>query len=34
MYIPFDTALGVHPEFDGYKGQTIKQADVVLLGTC
>jgi trehalose/maltose hydrolase-like predicted phosphorylase len=34
MYIPFDTTLGIHPEFDGYKGQTIKQADVVLLGSC
>ena len=30
--IPFDNELQIHPEFDGYKGQTIKQADVVLLG--
>jgi len=32
MYIPFDPIKGIHPEYDGYKGQTIKQADVVLLG--
>jgi len=31
MYIPFDNATQTHPEFDGYHGQTIKQADVVLL---
>lgn len=30
--IPYDPVLNIHPEFDGYKGQTIKQADVVLLG--
>eukprot|EP01114_Cavostelium_apophysatum_P022690 TRINITY_DN8295_c0_g1_i1.p1 TRINITY_DN8295_c0_g1~~TRINITY_DN8295_c0_g1_i1.p1 ORF type:complete len:699 (+),score=116.92 TRINITY_DN8295_c0_g1_i1:246-2342(+) len=30
--IPFDSVAQIHPEFDGYKGQTIKQADVVLLG--
>eukprot|EP00823_Brevimastigomonas_motovehiculus_P004961 TRINITY_DN3407_c0_g1_i1.p1 TRINITY_DN3407_c0_g1~~TRINITY_DN3407_c0_g1_i1.p1 ORF type:complete len:240 (-),score=48.44 TRINITY_DN3407_c0_g1_i1:62-781(-) len=32
MYIPFDSVNQRHPEFDGYKGQTIKQADVILLG--
>jgi hypothetical protein len=31
MYIPFDASLGIHPEYDGYAGGTIKQADVVLL---
>lgn len=30
--IPFDSALGIHPEYDGYSGGQIKQADVVLLG--
>jgi len=30
--IPFDSQKQIHPEFDGYNGQTIKQADVVLLG--
>eukprot|EP01113_Clastostelium_recurvatum_P039091 TRINITY_DN5929_c0_g1_i2.p1 TRINITY_DN5929_c0_g1~~TRINITY_DN5929_c0_g1_i2.p1 ORF type:complete len:711 (+),score=173.12 TRINITY_DN5929_c0_g1_i2:162-2135(+) len=32
MIIPFDTKQQIHPEFEGYHGQTIKQADVVLLG--
>eukprot|EP01114_Cavostelium_apophysatum_P014228 TRINITY_DN3638_c0_g1_i2.p1 TRINITY_DN3638_c0_g1~~TRINITY_DN3638_c0_g1_i2.p1 ORF type:complete len:663 (+),score=121.13 TRINITY_DN3638_c0_g1_i2:160-2148(+) len=30
--IPFDNATQIHLEYDGYDGQTIKQADVVLLG--
>ena len=30
--IPFDAVNQRHPEYDGYAGQTIKQADVVLLG--
>ncbi|EGG14804.1 acid trehalase-like protein 1 [Cavenderia fasciculata] len=30
--IPFDSVNQRHPEYDGYKGQTIKQADVILLG--
>lgn len=30
---PYDEELNYHPEFDGYVvGETIKQADVVLLG--
>lgn len=28
----FDEKLGIHPEYQGYHGQKIKQADVVLLG--
>lgn len=28
---PFDEALGIHPEYDGYDGRKIKQADVVLM---
>eukprot|EP01122_Echinamoeba_exundans_P016203 TRINITY_DN813_c0_g1_i5.p1 TRINITY_DN813_c0_g1~~TRINITY_DN813_c0_g1_i5.p1 ORF type:complete len:666 (+),score=37.76 TRINITY_DN813_c0_g1_i5:1105-3102(+) len=32
MYIPFDSSRGIHPEYDGYTGGKIKQADVVLLG--
>jgi hypothetical protein len=33
MKIPFDAERNYHPEFDGYQpGETIKQADVVLLG--
>eukprot|EP01119_Soliformovum_irregulare_P008598 TRINITY_DN21702_c0_g1_i1.p1 TRINITY_DN21702_c0_g1~~TRINITY_DN21702_c0_g1_i1.p1 ORF type:complete len:726 (+),score=154.23 TRINITY_DN21702_c0_g1_i1:209-2179(+) len=32
LKIPFDDKLQVHPEFDGYHGQLIKQADVILLG--
>ncbi|MFY0573237.1 carbohydrate-binding protein [Cystobacter fuscus] len=31
IVVPFDSALGIHPEYDGYRGQTIKQADVVML---
>ncbi|MPY48762.1 glycosyl hydrolase family 65 protein [Streptomyces acidicola] len=31
IVVPFDEALGIHPEFTGYEGQTIKQADVVML---
>src|SRR3954453_57333 len=29
--MPFDDALGIHPEYAGYDGGTIKQADVTLL---
>lgn len=29
--IPFDAANQRHPEYDGYRGETIKQADVVLM---
>ncbi|KAH3765729.1 protein-glucosylgalactosylhydroxylysine glucosidase [Pelomyxa schiedti] len=32
LNILFDEASQLHPEYDGYAGQTIKQADVVLLG--
>ncbi|XP_044538028.1 protein-glucosylgalactosylhydroxylysine glucosidase [Gracilinanus agilis] len=33
MKVPFDRERKYHPEFDGYEpGQTVKQADVVLLG--
>ncbi|XP_056657000.1 protein-glucosylgalactosylhydroxylysine glucosidase [Monodelphis domestica] len=33
MKVPFDAERNYHPEFDGYEpGQTVKQADVVLLG--
>jgi trehalose/maltose hydrolase-like predicted phosphorylase len=31
LRIPYDAEAGVHPEFDGYRGETIKQADVTLL---
>ena len=31
LKIPVDPALNIHPEFDGYAGQTVKQADVTLL---
>ncbi|MEU1417283.1 glycosyl hydrolase family 65 protein [Streptomyces sp. NPDC005731] len=31
IVVPFDEVRGVHPEFDGYAGRTIKQADVVML---
>jgi trehalose/maltose hydrolase-like predicted phosphorylase len=31
LKIPVDKALNIHPEFDGYNGQTVKQADVTLL---
>jgi trehalose/maltose hydrolase-like predicted phosphorylase len=29
--IPYDSARGIHPEFDGYVGDQVKQADVVML---
>jgi trehalose/maltose hydrolase-like predicted phosphorylase len=32
LKLPFSPSLGVHLEYDGYNGQKIKQADVVLLG--
>lgn len=31
LKIPVDTAANIHPEYDGYSGQQIKQADVTLL---
>ena len=31
LVVPFDPALGFHPEFDGYGGQLVKQADVTLV---
>ncbi|MEU2655773.1 glycosyl hydrolase family 65 protein [Streptomyces sp. NPDC007325] len=31
LVVPFDEELGVHPEYRGYQGQRIKQADVVML---
>jgi trehalose/maltose hydrolase-like predicted phosphorylase len=31
MYVPFDASQGIHPEFDSYSGDAIKQADVVML---
>lgn len=31
LVVPIDPALGIHPEFAGYKGQLVKQADVTLL---
>jgi trehalose/maltose hydrolase-like predicted phosphorylase len=31
LRVPFDAATAVHPEFAGYKGDTVKQADVTLL---
>lgn len=31
LKIPVDTTANIHPEFDGYSGQTVKQADVTLL---
>jgi trehalose/maltose hydrolase-like predicted phosphorylase len=31
LRVPFDPTTGVHPEFDGYRGETIKQADVVMM---
>jgi trehalose/maltose hydrolase-like predicted phosphorylase len=31
LRIPFDEAPGIHPEFAGYQGDTVKQADVTLL---
>jgi trehalose/maltose hydrolase-like predicted phosphorylase len=32
LRVPFDAERGLHPEFAGYRGEAIKQADVVLLG--
>eukprot|EP00762_Andalucia_godoyi_P004226 ANDGO_05456.mRNA.1 Acid trehalase-like protein 1 len=32
MFVPYDSVNDRHPEFAGYSGQTVKQADVVLLG--
>jgi len=31
LVVPFDSARGIHPEFAGYKGQLVKQADVTLM---
>ncbi|MBM9503472.1 ricin-type beta-trefoil lectin domain protein [Actinacidiphila acididurans] len=31
LKIPVDTTAGIHPEFQGYSGQQVKQADVTLL---
>lgn len=31
LVILFDQQLGIHPEYSGYPGNTVKQADVVLL---
>jgi hypothetical protein len=31
LVVPFDSSLGIHPEFDGYGGQLVKQADVTLM---
>ncbi|MGH6656680.1 MAG: ricin-type beta-trefoil lectin domain protein, partial [Actinocrinis sp.] len=31
LKIPVDAADNIHPEYDGYAGQTVKQADVTLL---
>jgi trehalose/maltose hydrolase-like predicted phosphorylase len=31
VYVPFDPALGIHPEYDGYDGRAIKQADTIML---
>jgi trehalose/maltose hydrolase-like predicted phosphorylase len=31
LKIPVDTKTGIHPEFEGYNGQTVKQANVTLL---
>ncbi|GAB1601264.1 protein-glucosylgalactosylhydroxylysine glucosidase-like, partial [Argonauta hians] len=33
IVLPFDSKLKYHPEYDGYiQGETVKQADVILLG--
>lgn len=32
MYVPFDATNNYHPEYDGYRGNEVKQADVILLG--
>lgn len=29
--VPYDAVNGIHPEYDGYDGATVKQADVTLL---
>lgn len=31
LVVPFDSTLGIHPEYDGYRGGGIKQADTVML---
>jgi trehalose/maltose hydrolase-like predicted phosphorylase len=31
LVVPFDRAQGIHPEFEGYGGQLVKQADVTLI---
>jgi len=31
LRVPFDRDLGIHLQYDGYDGETIKQADVVML---
>ncbi|WP_165400192.1 carbohydrate-binding protein [Motilibacter rhizosphaerae] len=31
IVVPYDRSLGIHPEYAGYSGQTIKQADAVML---
>ncbi len=31
LVVPVDSTLGIHPEFDGYQGELVKQADVTLL---
>jgi trehalose/maltose hydrolase-like predicted phosphorylase len=31
LKVPVDTTANIHPEFDSYSGQTVKQADVTLL---
>jgi trehalose/maltose hydrolase-like predicted phosphorylase len=31
LVVPFDAERGIHPEYEGYDGRTIKQADVVLM---
>lgn len=31
LVVPFDRARGIHPEFAGYRGQLVKQADVTLI---
>jgi trehalose/maltose hydrolase-like predicted phosphorylase len=31
LVVPFDSARGIHPEFSGYQGQLVKQADVTML---
>lgn len=32
LHIPFDKEKQYHPEFDTYSGQTVKQADTIMLG--